>query len=138
MHHNASFYITTHHIALQHFILHFTSYYCTTQLSQHTIITLTSIITCTVYIRINCDRPHKKVTQISTFSQILHLALHIFAENLVQLACCIAKIRLLLCLDDRKFISSKRKICTCHADNFPCIFVYLSVNMYDVSNTPGL
>ena len=61
-----------------------------------------------------CDRPRKKVTQVGKnlpppgFFWISHLlsgffgfriysAMHIFAENLVRVARCIAKIRLLLC-----------------------------------------
>ena len=61
-----------------------------------------------------CDRPREKVTRVGKlggggdfYGFRIYLAVHIFAENLVQLAHCVAKIRLLLCPVDAKHTSSK-------------------------------
>ena len=57
-----------------------------------------------------CNRPREKVRQVGIFFLQIsyYLAVHIFAENLVWLARCVAKIRLLLCPVDRKPTSAKK------------------------------
>ena len=78
-----------------------------------------------------CDRPCKKMTIVGKnvwgdfYRYHFYLALYIFAENMV--ACCIAKIRLLLCLVDRKHIKIDNFVCVIGVDNFPHIFIHIHV-----------
>ena len=82
-----------------------------------------------------CDCSFEKVTIMPKYFsnfygfRIYYLAIRIYAKNLVRLARCVAKIRLLLCLVDGKInhiFKRDKFVCLIRANNFPRLLVCIA------------